>query len=179
MRMESYIDHPSRVHAIKAVDASTGELMGFAGWHTPRPNGEEMINMFALAMLAQQGRFPQTHWSQDDLDEIWRSSLLPEVEKEFAMWDAARNEEMEGTPYWYLAPFAVLEKFRGRGVGGRLMQYAIDLADNHDPPQALALEALPNARPVYMRYGFEAPKSVGTKPNRDALMIRWPKGKKR
>jgi len=177
MRIESYINYPSRVHAIKAVDSSTGELMGFAGWHPPRPDGEEMINMFALAMLAQTGKFQQSHWSQDDLDEIWRSSLLAEVEKEVDMWDTARNEEMEGVPYWYLAPFVVSEKFRGRGVGGKLMQYAIDLADNDDPPRAMALEALPNARPVYIRYGFEAPRSMGKKPNREGLMIRWPKGR--
>jgi len=38
------------------------------------------------------------------------------------------------------------------------------------------LEALPNARPVYMRYGFEPPENKDEKPHRESLMIRWPRG---
>lgn len=39
----------------------------------------------------------------------------------------------------YLAPFVVFEKFRGRGVGRALMDYAIHRADAHDPKETLYL----------------------------------------
>ena len=54
----------------------------------------------------------------------------------------------------YLAPLFVLDKFRGRGIGRQLLDYAINQADARSPPIALYLEALPNARPVYLHLGF-------------------------
>ncbi len=73
------------------------------------------------------------------------------------------------TIYRYLAPLFVMEKFRGRGVGNVLLQYAIEQADANHPPLPLYLEALPNARPVYLHYGFEPAKDG---PNRASVMIR-------
>jgi GNAT superfamily N-acetyltransferase len=68
----------------------------------------------------------------------------------------------------YLAPFIVLEKFRGRGIGRLLLQYAIDQADAESPPTPIYLEALPNARPVYLHLGFQPRDGKG----REEVLIR-------
>lgn len=101
---------------------------------------------------------------------MWKDVLVAKCEEEFGTYDQVREEEFGDQPYWYLAPFYTLEKFRGRGVGGLLLKWAIEKADSETVP--MVLEALPNARPVYAHYGFEPPASLGKKPNREPLMIR-------
>ena len=49
-----------------------------------------------------------------------------------------------------------------------LMDYAIKKADNQVPPAPLYLEALPNARPVYLHLGFKSREG----PGRELVMIR-------
>lgn len=68
----------------------------------------------------------------------------------------------------FLAPLYVADDYRGRGIGGMLLQCAIDQADAKSPATPLYLEALPNAWPVYMHYGFRA---IGGE-HRETVMIR-------
>jgi len=133
--------------------------------------------MFRVPSFARSGTRPQPGWTDADVDEMV-SGILPDVfDAEFEMYDVARAEEMGDQQFWYLAPLFVFEKFRGRGVGGKLLEYAIERAEKHSPPLPVVLEALPNARPVYMRYGFEPPENKEGKPHRETLMIRWPRKK--
>jgi GNAT superfamily N-acetyltransferase len=67
-----------------------------------------------------------------------------------------------------LAPFFVQEKFRGRGVASMLLRWAIDQADKVEPPVWMYLEALPNARPVYLHAGFRGVEGEG----REMVMVR-------
>lgn len=175
-RLEAFVLNPHLVHSLKAVDVKTGELMGFAGWHVPVPK-EDFVNMWSVPSHVQRGLREQPGWSQEDVEEMWKGVLTEKYNAEFDMYDKVRAEEMGDEQHWFLAPLFVFEQFRGRGVGSLLMQYAIDLADRHDPPQAMVLEAMPNARPVYMHYGFEPPESFAKKPNRETLLIRRPQKK--
>jgi predicted N-acetyltransferase YhbS len=45
-------------------------------------------------------------------------------------------------------------EFQGRGVGSKLLKWAIEQADAKDPPTPMYLESAPTARAVYMRHGF-------------------------
>jgi len=132
--------------------------------------------MFRVPSFARDGTRPQPGWSKEDVEEMMAGSRQDVFDAEFEMYDTARAEEMGDQQFWYLAPLFVFEKFRGRGVGGKLLEYAIEKAEAHSPPLPVVLEALPNARPVYMRYGFEPPENKDEKPHRESLMIRWPRG---
>jgi len=133
--------------------------------------------MFRVPSFARAGTRPQPGWSDADVEEMVSGILADVFDAEFELYDLARAEEMGDQQFWYLAPLFVFEKFRGTGVGGRLLEYAIEKAERHSPPLPVVLEALPNARPVYMRYGFEPPENKEGKPHRETLMIRWPRGK--
>jgi GNAT superfamily N-acetyltransferase len=54
-----------------------------------------------------------------------------------------------------LAPLWVLPEYQGRGVSSLLLKETINLADAEDPPTALYLESMPEARKVYEHFGFE------------------------
>lgn len=71
----------------------------------------------------------------------------------------------------YLAPLVVHERFRGRGIGRRLLDWAIEQADAASPPTAIYLEAAPNARPIYLHLGFQALVGEGKE---DVLVRRVP-----
>lgn len=46
-------------------------------------------------------------------------------------------------------------------MGRELLHWALDQADAQSPPVTCYLEALPNARPVYMHEGFKAVEGKG------------------
>ena len=61
---------------------------------------------------------------------------------------------MKGEPHWFLAPLCTWPEYQGKGVGRRLLQWAIDIADAQDPVTPLYLESADYARAVYMHMGF-------------------------
>lgn len=50
--------------------------------------------------------------------------------------------------------FGRLPEYQGCGVASLLLREVIELADRHDPPQLMYLEAMPAARPIYGRFGW-------------------------
>ena len=61
-----------------------------------------------------------------------------------------------------------MPEFRGKGIGHLMMNYAIEKADAQEPPMPIFLEALPNARPVYLHLGFKSREG----PGREIVMVR-------
>lgn len=51
-----------------------------------------------------------------------------------------------------LAPLWVMPEYQGCGVASLLLREVIGLADRHDPPQPMCLEAMPAVRPIYERF---------------------------
>ena len=47
----------------------------------------------------------------------------------------------------------VVPEHQGCGVASLLLREVIDLADRHDPPQPMYLEAMLTARPIYEHFG--------------------------
>jgi len=62
-------------------------------------------------------------------------------------------------PDAHVGRMCVLPEYRGRGIGGRLLQHFIDLAQHERLPE-LVLHAQVSALPFYQRYGFEVISEV-------------------
>lgn len=123
--------------------------------------------------------------SQQEWDEVWAGVDVESIGREFDGYDATRLKVMGNRPHWFLAPLIVEEKFRGRGVGAALMKWGCEYADDGvvgrpgkerskvphangkgpEKPTPMFLDAFPNARPVYARFGF-----VGVEGNESAMV---------
>ena len=130
---------------------STGETIGIAGWTHPENRG--VHNVFRRSAFAYYGWQDCLGWSDAELAELFEH-VSDDWNEQFAKDDDERNEVMKGEPHWYLAPLITWPEFQGRGVGSRLMDWAIRQADATDPVTPMYLEARPSARPVYMHVGF-------------------------
>lgn len=93
-------------------------------------------------------------WTDAEYDEMWEHVNEDAWSGEFAVQDDIRKEVLGDEPHWYLAPLLTWPEYQGRGVGKRLMYWAIDQADKTEPATPLYLESAPTARAVYMHCGF-------------------------
>ena len=114
-------------------------------------------------------------WSNDDVKEMY-DHHSPAWFQEYQKYDTGRVKEMGDRPHWYLAPVCVSKEYRAAGVGKALMMYGIQKADAADAPLHCVLEALPNAQPVYLHFGFVPTKGHGT--SKDSQLVRAPLGRK-
>lgn len=64
--------------------------------------------------------------------------------------DEVRERVLGVEPHWFLAPLWVLPEWQGRGVSSLLLREVLDLARG----TPVWLEAMPEARGVYERFGF-------------------------
>lgn len=94
-------------------------------------------------------------WTPTDIDTIWSAVSDVQWNGEIARYDAIRREVMGDEPHWFLAPLMVWPEYQGRGVGKKLLMWAIEQADSTTPPTAMYLESAPTARAVYLHCGFE------------------------
>lgn len=84
-------------------------------------------------------------WAHTDL-EAWDATFEKDT--------AGRAEWFKGEKHWYLAPLMTWPGWQGRGVGKRLLDWALERADATVPVTPLYLESVPHARAVYMHVGF-------------------------
>jgi ribosomal protein S18 acetylase RimI-like enzyme len=96
-------------------------------------------------------------WNQT-LDD-WRMLLRLAPAGAFAALFDARDRFIVGTTigidygaFAWIAMMLVDPAYRGRGVGRRLLEAAMDAVPSHLP---IRLDATPLGRPLYQRYGFE------------------------
>jgi GNAT superfamily N-acetyltransferase len=94
-------------------------------------------------------------WSDAEMDEMWAGTSDAAWNVQGVEDDALRRGVLGDEPHWFLAPLLTWPEFQGRGVGKKLMNWAIEQADKEDPPTAMYLESAPTARAVYMHCGFE------------------------
>lgn len=79
-------------------------------------------------------------------DENWNQQFLKD--------DDIRREVLGDEPHWFLAPLMTWPEYQGRGVGKKLLDWAIKQADATTPVTPMYLESAPTARAVYMHCGF-------------------------
>jgi GNAT superfamily N-acetyltransferase len=152
---------------MKAVYTPTGETVGIAGWTLPsNPN---VHSLFRRSAVAHYSWAEKMGWSDADVDVMWSHVSNENWSERFAKDDAVRAEAVGGGRHWYLAPLLTWPGWQGRGVGKRLMDWAMKRADAEG--EVMYLESRPSARAVYLHLGFEAcgeynmirrgPKGVG------------------
>ena len=59
---------------------------------------------------------------------------------------------MRDRPHWYLELLAVRPEYQGKGLSSKLLRWALEQADKEGT--AAFLESVPEAQPVYEKYGF-------------------------
>lgn len=143
------LSHPG-MHWLKAVSVSTGEIMGVAAWVEPGVPIHYFLRRTAVDFFGWKEKMG---WTDEQLVELW-SGTGPKWEAEFTTSDVERAEIMGDEPHWYLASIFTLPQYQGKGVGKKLMNWAIEQADATDPVTPMFLESRPSARPVYMHCGF-------------------------
>ncbi|KAJ9131789.1 hypothetical protein NKR23_g11554 [Pleurostoma richardsiae] len=87
-----------------------------------------------------------------DLD-AWPADGNPQVAAEFfgKLWEL--HEQIMGRrPHWYLELIATRAGYQGKGAGGMLIRWGTDRADEEGLESYL--DATPEGKPVYERYGF-------------------------
>lgn len=128
--------------------------MGIAGWvHPSNPGIHNHLGRSAFTYYHLQSKM---NWSDAYVREIWSSIDEVAWDADITKGDERRAEIMGDTKHWYLAPLMVWPEWQGRGVGRKLMDWAIGQADAEVPTTHVFLESAPTARGVYLHLGFEA-----------------------
>ncbi|GAA98987.1 uncharacterized protein L969DRAFT_50781 [Mixia osmundae IAM 14324] len=130
-----------RPHTIctKAVERSSGALVGIAVWAEPGGRLEAPFNYKTV------GEDP----------ESWQGVNIAAHKNLFDGYDRERREILKDQPHWYLGPIVVDEAHQRRGIASLLLKQGTDLADSSDPPLPHYLEATEAGCPVYQKLGWE------------------------
>jgi len=144
---------------MKAVLTSTDEIVGVAGWLSPENAG--IHNHFRRSAIDFYGWKASMGWTDAEVDDMWAHVDDKAWNENFAKDDETRKALFGEEKHWYLAPLMTWPEYQGRGVGRRLLNWAIEQADSTTPVTPLYLEAFPTARAVYMHCGFVPQGEVG------------------
>ncbi|KAF4626415.1 hypothetical protein G7Y89_g11744 [Cudoniella acicularis] len=132
----------SSTRVFKAVESSTGEILGFMCWTLERGDDEEEKtkgNEEADPLKTMMQELPPC------LKMDFLKATAPEFEK--------LKNIMKGPRHYYISAFAVAPKFQGKGIGSRLLMHCLDIVD--DEGLATWLTAVPGSHALYLRFGFE------------------------
>ncbi|MGN7192142.1 MULTISPECIES: GNAT family N-acetyltransferase [unclassified Curtobacterium] len=126
---------PERCRAVDvAVDTTSGGVVGAAFWEAPRPHPGSV-----LAFLRQAPAL---------LGVLGVGGALRAL-RHLRRMDRARPD----APHWYLAEIGVSAAARGQGVGGLLLEHALDRVDGQRR-HAYLESSTPLNRRLYRRHGF-------------------------
>jgi GNAT superfamily N-acetyltransferase len=126
---------------IKAVDTVTGDTIAVAKWNffLKEQTPEQLDRTLHIPQPGEEGHVAS------------ESPILQHLM-------GSRREVMGTRPFIYLHMLATHPKHHRRGAGGKLVEWGVLQADDLKLP--MYLEASPEARPVYERWGFEMVKEV-------------------
>jgi GNAT superfamily N-acetyltransferase len=137
---------------IKAIHAPTSEFMGLACW--TQPDNPSIHNLWGRSAIKHYGLQEKMNWTDEQIRDMWAGVDEDAWDKEITLYDKAREEVLKDERHWFLAPLMVYPDYQGRGVGHRLLDWAIEQADATVPPTPLYLESAQTARAVYLHCGF-------------------------
>ena len=125
--------------------------MGIACWSLP---GNPIHCHLRRSAVEFYGLRDKTDWTDEQIDEMW-SHVSPEAwDGDQAQLDDVRRSVMGDEPHWFLAPLLTWPEWQGKGVGKKLLNWAIEQADGEEPPTPMFLESAITARAVYLHVGF-------------------------
>ncbi len=118
---------------------------------------------------------PGEHSDEEALMALFESTVSDEVRKDLIPAIEAMGTYHPDEPHWYLPMIGVDTRQQGRGIGGQLMQYALEQCDSDGIPAYLE-SSNPRNISLYERCGFV---SLGTIQFGDSVplypMVRWPR----
>ncbi|KAF9693804.1 hypothetical protein EKO04_008230 [Ascochyta lentis] len=138
------------MHWVKAVHIPTSTIIGAAAWADPTL---PIHNIFRSSAFKFYGWKEKMGWSDAEIDEIFAHT-------DDQLWSGGHEKDDEtrsqvlSEPHWYLALLITWPEWQGRGVGKRLLEWAIQQADAEEPPTPMYLESSAMSRAVYMHVGF-------------------------
>ncbi|KAH8727008.1 acyl-CoA N-acyltransferase [Phaeosphaeriaceae sp. PMI808] len=136
---------------IKAVLMPSNQIIGVACWTVP---GNPIHSHFRRSAVDFYSWKEKMGWTDAEIDEMWSNVSDEEWNGTIAKDDDSRRKSLGDEPHWYLAPLFTWPEYQGRGVGKKLLQWAIEQADATEPFTPMYLESAPTARAVYMHCGF-------------------------
>lgn len=139
------------MHWLKAVHIPTQKIIGVAAWASP---DLPTYCIFRRSAFRYYGWQSKMGWSDADLNEMYAHVDDEVFSGGHAKNDEIRDTAMNGQPHWYLAQLITWPEWQGRGVGKRLLDWAIKQADAQTPPTPMYLEASAMSRAIYMHVGF-------------------------
>lgn len=80
--------------------ASTGEVVGFAGWQQTPASGGPIMNLYRRAAVDELRFAEQEGWTQEEVREMWEAVDTESWDADFAPGDATRKENMGDEPHW-------------------------------------------------------------------------------
>ncbi|GAA6029487.1 hypothetical protein JCM8097_003704 [Rhodosporidiobolus ruineniae] len=150
-------EHTMAVKAVLAAGPDQGKLVGVTLWF--RPSATKVLNL------------KRYDWEGRETDEeAWSGVDVEKWNAKWAGWDSIRERIMDGYPHWYLAPLWVKPEYQGQGVGKKLLQQVLDLADSTTPTTPIFLEASAAGRPMYEKIGFTI---EGDEASEYPELVRW------
>ncbi|KAF1951701.1 hypothetical protein CC80DRAFT_495861 [Byssothecium circinans] len=143
--------HDSKLKWIKAIYTPTQQVVGIAGWMAPgnpifNPLRHDAIDFYPWRTTLS---LTDAAWQ-----EMWKGCSIETWDGQLGRDDVIRAEVMGDEPHWHLAPLLTWPEFQGKGVGGKLLKWAIEQADATDPVTPMYLESAVTARAVYIHKGF-------------------------
>jgi GNAT superfamily N-acetyltransferase len=126
--------------------------MGIACWTVPHAPIHNPMRKSAISFYSWDKKM---QWSEEEIDEMFAHVSDVEWNQLVAYNDDLRAEHFGAEGHWYLSPVCTWPQYQGKGVGKKLLYWAIEQADRTDPVTPLYLESAPSARKVYEHMGFE------------------------
>jgi ribosomal protein S18 acetylase RimI-like enzyme len=112
---------------------------------------------------------------EDAIAELTERTVDRSIREDLALVFEAMAEYHPDEPHWYLPMIGVETQQQGKGIGVRLMEYALDRSDRHGVPSYLE-SSNPRNISLYERCGFVSLGTIqfgGSPPLYP--MIRWPR----
>ncbi|CAI6336115.1 unnamed protein product [Periconia digitata] len=150
--LPTFRDPKVHVDWVKAIHVPSSTIIGIAGWWAP---GNPVHNCWRRTAVDYYDWKTLMNWTDADVEDLWVGIDFEAWDGEMARHDEARKGFLGDEKHWYLAPLLIFPEWQGKGVGSRLLRWAIDQADKADPIMPLWLESAPTARGVYLNWGFE------------------------
>jgi ribosomal protein S18 acetylase RimI-like enzyme len=168
-----------RSERLRAIDV---QLLAFAAdpvirWLWPEPH-QYLINFPTLlegfggrafdegAALATEGFEGCAMWlppgigpDEEVLDAAVRASVRPSIASELGEIFEEMAASVPAAPHWHLAFIGVDPLAHGRGIGGALLDHALERVDA-DGAQAYLESTNPRNITLYQRFGFEVTREI-------------------
>lgn len=86
--------------------------------------------------------------------------------------DAVLLKHKPAAPHYYLFAIGTLPENQGQGIGSRMIEAGLKIADDANMPAYLESSKYSNV-PFYQRYGFEVTEKVSAAPDMPPLWLMW------